>query len=32
LHYLVKYDVTKDPSGQKCTKMHKCKLCAEVEK
>jgi hypothetical protein len=29
LHYLVKYDVTQDPSGRKRTKMHKCKLCLE---
>ncbi len=29
LHYLVKYEVTKDPSGQKRTKMRKCKLCIE---
>jgi len=29
LHYLVKYEVTKDPSGRKRTKMRKCKLCIE---
>ncbi len=29
LHYLVKYEVTKDPSGRKQTKMRKCKLCIE---
>jgi hypothetical protein len=32
LHYLVKYDVTQDPSGQKRTKMRKCKLCFEAGK
>ena len=32
LHYLVKYDVTQDPSGQKCMKMRKCNLCAEAGK
>ena len=32
LHYLVKYDVTKDPSGRKRTKMRKCKLCIEKGK
>jgi hypothetical protein len=32
LHYLVKYDVTQDPSGRKRTKMRKCKLCAEARK
>ena len=29
LHYLIKYDVTTDPSGRKRTKMRKCKLCIE---
>ena len=29
LHYLVKYDVTKDPSGWKRMKMKKCKICIE---
>jgi hypothetical protein len=29
LHPLVKYNVTRDPSGQKRTKMCKCKLCLE---
>jgi hypothetical protein len=28
-HFLVKYDVTQDPSGRKRTKMRKCKLCLE---
>jgi hypothetical protein len=32
LHFLVKYDVTKDPSGRKRTKMRKCKLCMEAGK
>ncbi len=32
LHYLLKYEVTKDPSGHKRTKMRKCKLCIEGEK
>jgi len=32
LHYLVKYDVTQDPSGRKRTKMRKCKLCFEAGK
>jgi|LakMenEpi03Aug12_release.lakeMendotaPanAssembly.Ray.scaffolds.fasta_scaffold205777_1 hypothetical protein len=26
-HYLMKYDVTKDPSGRQRTKMRACKLC-----
>jgi hypothetical protein len=26
-HNLVKYDITKDPSGRQRTKMRKCKLC-----
>lgn len=29
VHFLVKYDVTQDPSGRKRTKMRKCKLCLE---
>ena len=28
-HYLVKYDITKDPSGRSRCKKHKCKLCYE---
>jgi hypothetical protein len=32
VHYLVKYDVTTDPSGQKRTKMRKCKICLEQGK
>jgi hypothetical protein len=32
VHYLVKYDVTIDPSGQKRTKMRKCKICLEQGK
>ena len=28
-HYLVKYDITKDPSGWSCCKKCKCKLCYE---
>ncbi len=28
-HYLVKYDITKDPSGRSCCKKRKCKLCYE---
>jgi hypothetical protein len=32
LHYLAKYEVTQKPSGRKCTKMRKCKLCAEEGK
>ncbi len=28
-HYLVKYDITKDPSGWSHCKKHKCKLCYE---
>jgi hypothetical protein len=28
-HYLVKYDVTKDPSGRSQTKKRKCKKCYE---
>jgi len=32
LHYLIKYDMTTDPCGRKCTKMHKCKLCLEKGK
>jgi len=26
-HHLIRYEVTKDPSGRKRTKMRKCKLC-----
>jgi hypothetical protein len=32
VHYLVKYDITTDPSGQKQTKMQKCKICLEQGK
>jgi hypothetical protein len=32
LHYFVKCDVTKDPSGRKRNKMRKCKLCMEAGK
>ncbi len=28
-HYLVKYDITRDPSGRSCCKKRKCKLCYE---
>jgi len=28
-HYLVKHDITKDPSGRSCCKKWKCKLCYE---
>ena len=31
-HHLVKYPVTKDPSGRQRTKMRKCKLCAAKNK
>ncbi len=31
-HFLVKYQVTQDPSGRKRTKMRKCKLCFEQGK
>jgi hypothetical protein len=27
LHFLVKYELTTDPSGRKCTKARPCKLC-----
>ncbi len=27
-HYLVKYDITKDPSGRSCCKKRKCVNCA----
>ncbi len=30
-HYLVKYDITKDPSGRSRCKKRKCKLCYEKE-
>ncbi len=29
IHYLVKYDITKDPSGWSRCEKHKCKLCYE---
>ena len=32
VHYLVKYEVTTDPSGQKRTKMWKCKIFLEQGK
>jgi hypothetical protein len=31
-HYLVKFDVTKDPSGCSRTKKRKCKKCLEQKK